>query len=338
MAYSRLEARDWARANLRGCCGCLLPTFTGDLHGINEQAIRFDVAREKELGMSGALVVAECGTSKEELLDVTRIAVDEAAGGLNVVVHAVLPTLEDNIELVKRSEELGAELVLVSYPLTFYPASEQEVLEYTKTLAESTNLALIVFAMHLWNFRRLHPSHFSPSLIGRMIEEIPNVAVVKNEVGGPGVGGIAEVFQRFHEEVVITDPIESNSPAWALTYGLQWIGSSNYEAYVPWVPRYFELLREDRVDEAMEIYWKLQPVREADAAVVGQALAGTQMVPRYLWKYQGWLNGFNGGPLRAPQMRINDGQMRQLRAGAVAAGLDVTETPDSRFLVGRNPA
>jgi dihydrodipicolinate synthase/N-acetylneuraminate lyase len=338
MAYSRLEAREWARANLRGCCGCLLPTFTGDLRGINERAIRHDIARDKELGMSGALVVAECGTTKDELLEVTRIAVDEAAGELNVVVHAVLPTLEDNIELVTRSEELGAELVLVSYPLTFYPASEDEVLEYTMRLGESTNLALIIFAMHLWNFRRLHPSHFSPRLLGRMIAEVPNVAVVKNEVGGPGMGGIAEVFHRFHEDVIITDPIESNSPAWALTYGLQWMGTSNYQAYGPWVPRYFELLREGRLDEAMEIYWRLTPVREADASVVGQALAGTQMVPRYLWKYQGWLNGYNGGPLRAPQSRINDAQMRQLRAGAVAGGLDVPETPDSEFLIGRNPA
>jgi dihydrodipicolinate synthase/N-acetylneuraminate lyase len=338
MAYARHEAREWARANLSGCCGCLLPTFTADLRRVNEKAIRFDIAREKELGMSGALVVAECGTTKSELLEVTEIALDEAAGELDIVVHAVLPTLEDNIDLVRRSEALGANLVLVSFPLTFYPASEDEVLEYTKRLGEATNLALIIFAMHLWNFRRLHPSGFSPRLLGRMIEEIPNVAVVKNEVGGPGVGGIAEVFHRFHEEVVITDPIESNSPAWALTYGLQWMGTSNYEAYGPWVPRYFALLRDGKVDEAMDIYWRLHPVREADSTVVGRAIEGTSMVPRYLWKYQGWLNGLNGGPLRAPQMRINDGQMRQLRAGAEAAGLDVTDTPDSEFMIGRNPA
>lgn len=322
---------------MHGCCGCLLPTFTSDLRGVNDRAIRFDIAHEKALGMSGVLVVAECGTTRDELLEVTEVAVDEAGGELHIVVHAVLPTLEDNIALVKRSEALGVDAVLVSYPLTFYPASEEEVFEYTKTLAEGTNLAIILFAMHLWNFGRFHASHFSPALIGRLIKEVPNVSIVKNEIGGPGVGGIAEVFYRYHEDVIVTDPIESNSPAWATTYGLQWMGTSNYEAYGPWVPRYFNLFREGKFDEAMEIYWRIHPVREADSAVVGQALAGTAMVPRYLWKYQGWLNGFNGGPLRPPQMRINDSQMRQLRRGAIAGQLDVTASPDSEFFIGRNP-
>ena len=338
MSYSRSDARSWAQANMKGICGCLLPTFTSDLKGINERAIRHDIAREKELGISGALLVAECGTTFDELLQVTEIAVDEAAGGLQTVVHAVLPTLEDNIALVRESERLGADIVLVSYPLTYYPKSEEEVFEYTRAIAESTNLGIIVFAMHLWNFRRFHPSHFSPDLIGRMINEIPNVVAVKTEVGGPGVGGIAQIFERYRNDVIVMDPIESNSPAWHAAYGMQWMGTSNYEAYGPWVARYFDLMRDGKFEDAMEIYWKLHPIRESDAAVVGPALTGTAMVPRYLWKYQGWLNGFNGGPLRAPQARINDGQMKQLRAGAVAAGLDVTTSLDEEFLVGRNPA
>ncbi|MFE0424932.1 dihydrodipicolinate synthase family protein [Streptomyces sp. NPDC058953] len=338
MSYSRSEARAWAQQNMKGICGCLLPTFTGDLKHINERAVRHDIALTKRMGMSSTLVVAECGTTFDELLQVTEVAIDEAGDELQTVVHAALPTLEDNIRLVRESERLGATYVLLSYPLTFYPATEQEVLDYTKAVAESTNLGVIVFGMHLWNFRRLHPSHFSPRLIGRMIEEIPNVVAVKTEIGGPGVGGIAEIFHRYHKDVIVMDPIESNSPAWHATYGMQWMGTSNYEAYGPWVARYFALMRDGRFDEAMEIYWKIHPVREADAAVVGPAINGTAMVHRYLWKYQGWLNGFNGGPMRAPLSRINDGQMARLRAAAVAAGLDVTDSPDHEFLVGRNPA
>ncbi|MFE4663730.1 dihydrodipicolinate synthase family protein [Streptomyces sp. NPDC056716] len=338
MSYSRLEARAWARENMKGICGCLLPTFTSDLSKVNERAVRHDIGLEKQLGMSSALIVSECGTTFEELLRITEVAVDEAGDDLQIVVHAALPTLQDNIRLVQESEKRGATYVLLSYPLTFYPRTEQEVFDYTKAVADSTNLGVIVFAMHLWNFRRLHPSHFSPRLIGRMIDEIPNVVAVKSEVGGPGVGGIAEIFHKYRDQVIVMDPIESNSPAWHSMYGMQWMGTSNYEAYGPWVARYFDLMREGRFDDAMEIYWRIHPVREADSAVVGQAVAGTAMVHRYLWKYQGWLNGFNGGPLRAPLSRINDGQMAQLRAAAVAGGLDVTDSPDHEFFTGRNPA
>jgi dihydrodipicolinate synthase/N-acetylneuraminate lyase len=337
--YTRAEARDWARENFSGCCGCLLPTFTSDLTRINDEAIRHDVRREKELGISGILLVAECGTTLDELKHVTDVALDEANGELMTVAHASLPTLEQNIELARYSEEAGVDALLVPYPLTFYPATEDDVFEYTRTLAESTRLAIIVFAMHLWNFRRLHPSHFSPDLIGRLIDEVPNVAAIKTEIGGgAGVAGIAQVFERYRDRVIITDPIEANAPAWAAAYGLQWIGTSNYEAFGGEVPRYLELLRAGRFEEAMDIYWQTHPIREADAEVIGEASRGTYLVHRLCWKYQGWLHGFNGGPIRAPHMRITDRQMKRLRDGVAASGLPVTDDPDSAFFVGRNPA
>ena len=37
-------------------------------------------------------------------------------------------------------------------------------------------------------------------------------------------------------------------------------------------------------------------------------------------------------------MRIPDRFMSQLRAGLQAAGLPVTDDPDSAYLIGRNPA
>ena len=62
------------------------------------------------------------------------------------------------------------------------------------------------------------------------------------------------------------------------------------------------------------------------------------VINRTIWKYQDWLAGFNGGPLRAPAMRIPDRHMRTLRAGLTAAGRPVTDLPDSEFMVGLKPA
>jgi 4-hydroxy-tetrahydrodipicolinate synthase len=335
--YGRGEAREWALEHLRGQCGCLLPTFTNDLRGINERAIRADVAREKEFGMTGVLVVAECGTTFDELVEVTEIVVDEAGGELDVLAHASLGTLEQNVELVRRSAAIGVDGVLGSYPLMFYPGSEEEIFEYTRALAECSDLGLVIFAMWLWNFRRLHPSDFSPELIGRLVDEVPNVMAVKNEIGLPGMAGIGQLFERFRDRVVVTDPLERNSPVWQRAYGMRWMGTSNYECMAGEVPRYFGLLEEGRYEEAMDVYWRVHPIRQADAAVTGEAQAGTALVHRLVWKYQGWLHGFNGGPIRSPHLRISDAQMRTLRSAAEASGLTVTSDPDSAFFVGRNP-
>jgi 4-hydroxy-tetrahydrodipicolinate synthase len=56
-----------------------------------------------------------------------------------------------------------------------------------------------------------------------------------------------------------------------------------------------------------------------------------------LWKYQGWLQGFNGGPLRQPTMRLVDRQLRPLRSALEQCGLNPWPEPDGDFFVGRNP-
>lgn len=337
--FNPAEAREWAKQHLRGVAGCVAPTLTNDLTGLNEKAIRHDVALEKELGFAGILLVAETGTTPAEMRQFVEIAVDEAGDDLITILQASEQTLDDNIALIRHAENHGVDLVLPSFPLMFYPQSEDEVYDFFKGMADATGMGMIVFAIHLWNFGRLHPSGFSPRLIRRLVDDCPNVVAIKNEIGSPTVAGISEVFERFNDEVVVTDPMEHNAPTWTAAYEMQFLGTSNYEYAGDAVPRMFKLLG-DRAhyDEAMELYWKMHPARLANLAVMGEAIAGTSLVHRLAWKYQNWLQGFNGGPIRFPQGRINDGQMARLRSSLVAAGLPVTNDPDSAFFVGRNPA
>jgi dihydrodipicolinate synthase/N-acetylneuraminate lyase len=336
--YAPGEAREWATHELRGVCGCLLPTLRADMSGVNERAIRHDVRREKELGFAGILLVSECGTTPQEMRDVIDIAVAEAGDEIVTVIQAAEPTLQLNIDLIRYAEAAGVDLVLPSYPLAFYPETEQEVYDYTRTIAEASSLGIFIFAVNLWNFGRLHPSDFSPDLIGRLIDDCPNVALVKSESGTPGVAGIGQLFERYRHRVVVTDPFEMNSPVWARNYGMSFMGTSNYEYMGSVVPEYFALLQDEHgYEKAMDIYWRVHPARKANTRVQGEAIAGTNLVHRLMWKYQGWLNGFNGGPIRSPHLRISDGQLAVLRTGAIDSGLSVASESDSEFFVGRHP-
>jgi dihydrodipicolinate synthase/N-acetylneuraminate lyase len=336
--YGRDEARSWAKEHMRGVCGCLLPTLNRALTTVNEAAVRHDLAREAALGYWGTLLVSECGTTDAEMCDVVDIAAAEGRRlGLRTMLLGSFPTLDATIEMVRYARGAGIDLVLLSYPLTFHPASEEEVFSYTKAVADASDIALMLFCVHQWDFGYLHPSGFSPALIGRMINELPTVVAVKNEIGGPGVGGIAEVFLRFGDEVVVTDPFEQNAPAWVSTFGMQFMGSSNYE-YLGDVPvRMFDMLGAGKLDEAMELYWSVHPARQANAQLAGSYMPGGGLIHRMLWKYQYWLNGFNGGPIRAPHLRLMEGQRALARAGLVRSGLPCTESPDHEFFVGRCP-
>jgi 4-hydroxy-tetrahydrodipicolinate synthase len=336
--YTRTEARDWARERLVGAISCTIPSFTDDLRGINEAAIRHDVRLAKQHGFLGTLGVSEVSITLAEYLEFLRVVRDEAGDDLVVVHHGSWSNLEQNLEAVRGAEEAGVELVLLSYPPNFYPESEQEVYDYTKAFCDATNLAVILFPMFLWGFSpRIHPSDIPARLIRRLLDDCPNIAVIKAEGGFPGIQAVVECHRLFGDEVVISMPIESELIPLAQLMPLQLSATSDHEFFGPMIPRVMQLLRDGKYDDATEIYWQLHPARKVKAALF-PGLHGGSVLNRQAWKFQGWLQGYNGGPLRQPTMRLQDNQMAALRKGLVDAGLEPSTDPFREFFTGRNPA
>jgi dihydrodipicolinate synthase/N-acetylneuraminate lyase len=334
--FSPGESRQWAMENLRGVHGCVMPSFTPDQSELNEEAIRHDVRRERELGFSGFLIVGECGTTEAELARFVEVAVDEAGDDMVTIVQAAAGTLDQNIEIARMAAERGVDLIMPSYPITFYPQEPAEIVEYTRAIAGAADLGVVVFAMNLWNFTRLHPSGFAPAWLEEIVDSIPNVVAIKNEIGDPGVAGLAQVFRQFRDRVLVSDPLEMNAPAWIGMFGMPWMGTSNYEYFGDTVPRIHRLAHDPATyDEAMDLYWRVHPARAATGALMREANSGTSFVHRLLWKYQGWLQGFNGGAVRSPHTRLHDRQMKLLRSAAQEAGLPVCDEPDAEFFRGR---
>jgi 4-hydroxy-tetrahydrodipicolinate synthase len=335
-SYRRLEARDWARERLQGVMNVVIPTFTNDLADVNEAAIRFDVRREIELGFTGALMVAETATTQDEYIRFVEWVSDEARGRLIPIFHASFDTLEDNIQMAKRAEAAGAELVLLSYPPTFYPSRLEDILDYTAAFCGSTDLAVMLFPVPLWGFERLHPASIPVQMLERMVDEIPTVVAIKAEGGYPHLGGFAETWNRLSDRVVISMPIEVDAIPLSTLIPLRLIATSNTECLAARVPTMLQMCRDGKSAEAMELYWRCEPVRKASERLGG--VGGANAVHRMGWKYQAWLTGFNGGPLRQPTARLVSGQMKVLRAGAAEAGvIEHEDEPDDGFFIGRNP-
>lgn len=338
MDYKKAEAKDWAREHMKGVCNVIMPTFSHDLRTLNEKAIRHDVRRDIELGFWGALVVSECGSTKEEYKQFLDIVIDEAKGQLRTVVQGSFDTIEDVIDVCKYAESAGADNLLLSYAPTFYPKSDDDIYEYTARVLDATDLATVLFAVHQWNFDRVHPAALSPELVNRLAD-FPNSVAIKCEGGGPTNGAHVEIFDLCGDRLLVSDPREGSSPAFVRLFGMQWMGTSNFEYFGNTVPLYFGLMHEGKWKEALEHYWRMQPARLTRLADM-QSFAGANFIHRFSWKYQGWLNGFNGGPLRMPVMRLQDAATRRLRDALVRSKI-IPDTEEGRledFFVGRNPA
>jgi 4-hydroxy-tetrahydrodipicolinate synthase len=337
-AYTRTEARDWAREKLVGAVNCTIPSFTGDLKNINEKAIRHDARLAVQHGFLGTLGVSEVAITLPEYLEFLRIIRDEVGKDFVVCHHGSWSTLEDNLEAVRGAEEAGADLVLLSYPPNFYPESEQQIYDYTKAVCDATNLAVILFPMYLWGFSpRIHPSDIPLRLIRRLLDDCPNIAVIKAEGGFPYIQGLVDCYRHFGDEVVISCPIEADLFALSQLMPIQLSATSDHEYYGPMIPRAMELLRNGKNDEASDLFWQLHPARKAKASL-GSVVVGGAFINRQVWKFEGWLQGYNGGPLRQPTQRIHDAQMSTLRKGLVDASLDPSMDPFGEFFIGRNLA
>jgi 4-hydroxy-tetrahydrodipicolinate synthase len=336
--YARDDARAWAREHLTGCSAVTSPTVTTDLKQLNEAAISHDIARAIEHGFSYTLLMAETAITPEEAGRFAAIARETAAGRLRLFAHTAFGTLVDNIEAVQHSEREGADLVLLAFPPQFWPTSEQQVYDWIKAICDATSLGVMLFPIPLWGFERIHPAGMSTAFVRHVLETIPNIVAIKAEQGFPGIGGVCEMYHHFRDEVVISCPIEHDAIPLMSLMDIQFSGTSNTNWMSDWYPTTFELARSGRWDEAMNRFWRVQPARLANGAAAQSSAPGTGVINRTQWKYQEWLAGYNGGPLRAPATRIPDRFMKALRAGLQGSGLPVTADPDSEFMIGRNPA
>lgn len=335
--YQRKDARAWAREHLVGCSSVTIPSYSADLKRLNEKGIRHDVSLAIDLGYKCTLLCAEVALTPEENAQFTAWARDTAGSRMGLFFHAAFGTLAENIEAVKFAEKAGADIVLLSYPPQFWPTTEQEIYDYTKQFCDATNLAVMLFPIPLWGFERVNPAGMSVEFVRRLLDDCPNIVAIKSEQGFPLIAGATEMYHHFRDEVVISIPIEYDAIPLMSLMKLQFSGTSNTQWMSHYYPTAFELARRGEWDAAMELFWKVNPARSANGAAAQSYAGGTGVLNRTMWKYQDWLAGFNGGPLRAPAMRVPDRFMKSLRQGLVASGLPVTSDPDSAYMIGRHP-
>lgn len=334
--YHRHEAREWAQQNMRGLDCVLLPTFTNDLRSLNKEAIQYDVRKVIEFGFSGALLVADIAYLPGEYEQFAQYAHEAAEGRLRLVHHASFNTIEENIELAERVTPY-CDYALLCYPASFYPTSEQDVYDYSRAYCDASSLGVMLFPVPLWNFNRLHPAQMSMALLRRLVDDCPSVVAIKAEGDLPGIGGLLDVYRQFNRDVVVSCPIESELIPLLSVIDFKYSGTSNTAGYGDYIPRMFKLASEGRHQDAMEMFWRLHPARQAMGAV-NAATATTGLINRMAWKFFDWTMGLNGGPLRQPTARINDAQIGQWRRGIEAAGIGLPREPTADFHVGRNPS
>ncbi|MBD3240033.1 MAG: hypothetical protein GF331_05560 [Chitinivibrionales bacterium] len=332
MSATGTNLKAWAREHLKGVENTLFPSFSPDLKHLDEDGIRWDVRQSIAHGFFSMMCATETGLTLDEAKRFVAIAADEARDRIVVTTSLILNNFDENMELMEHAEKAGVRGVLLGYPPTFHPDDEEVIFTVTKRFSDATKMHITLYPSPHFNFTRFHPSGFPPNVLVRLAE-LPNVVAMK--VGEMGL--FADVHRLVGDKLLVGCPVERYVPLLIKGFDMQWMGAGCYEVFQspdkPYLVEYFNLLLQGKVEPAMELYWKLAPMRN----IFEQQFNQTVMSGTYNWhqqKFYQWCVGGNGGLTRQPAMKLHPWEADAIRMGFYAIDIPVRE-PEEEFWVGR---
>jgi 4-hydroxy-tetrahydrodipicolinate synthase len=315
MNYSRLDAKDHARANMKGIWAAALNPFNEDF-SFNEAGLRANIRHwVDDLGIAGLFIAGKQGEFFSMSLDERKrnfeIAVEETSGRAGTIMSCSDQNFDTVIELAKHAEAVGADYIVVHAPvLNFVTDQDDTVYAYYKAICEQVNIGIA-----MWS----HPDSgylMSPELCAR-VAELPNIVAIKYSVPRPMYVKLTEMVG---DRILVSTASEEE---W-----LDNILELGWQLYLCSSPPYLLQSANDRrmhdytqaafagdAARAREISASLDPVRKA--------LRGTRPggKPQAHQKYWQELLGQVGGPVRPPLLQLTDAERAATKAAFEACGL-----------------
>jgi len=318
MQYGKRDAKDYARANMKGIWAAALTPFTPELR-LDYIGWRRNLRHwYRELGIAGLFVNGKQGEfyamTTEERKRTAESAVAEKSGG--VMVSCSDQSLDTVLELARHAQAIGADYIVVHTPLLYFGAHTPDTLyNYYRRIAEAVEIGVV-----LWNQPPDCGYLLEPEVCLR-IAELPNVVAIKYSVP-------RETYVRLSrlagERLIVST---SNEDEW-----LDNVAELGWRVYLCSTPPYLLQTALDRrmheytqlafrgeVAEARKIRDSLDPVRQALKSTRPPGKAAAHQ------KYWQELLGQAGGAVRAPLLELTGEEKAATRAAFETCGLKIKE-------------
>ena len=225
--------------------------------------------------------------------------------------------------MAKYAEEIGCDSLLLSYPPNFHPETPQDIYEYSLAICEATNLAVELFPSIKYDFP--FPG-IIPAPVLKQMAEIENVVAMK--IGTLDWAWIDACFRLFGDNILISYPFDDAWPIFIRKYGMQWSGAAPWQiSQTPDDPRevrLFNLIQDDKMSEAMELYWKMDPLRKTIMQLTVTTMQMGGLYNFQQWKYGEELVGMTGGEMRMPKLELFRFDRERIRQAMLASGMKLS--------------
>ncbi len=310
--YRKHEAQEWAWEHLRGQWTTLMTPFTPD-DEIDERGLRENIRHIRKLGTRGGGCTWGMGEfwslTLEERLQVFDIVSDEAGGRWLIGAHVTHTSYKDMLALARHAQERSFDLLILaaSYMVT---KTEEQVVAYTRLLAEHTDLAIMFYNSPQFGIV------MSPAGLKRLCE-IPNVVGVKEASFNQQLS--IDTHLLLGKDAVISTPDEWIFwKAKELGFGQQvmFANTSDWRFDTPGRNHYVRFVERATEGDLDEAFYNehIRPVKEISDkwwSRTVQKFGGA--LPVALCKYWAELMGMASGRTRPPMWDLSPDEKAQLR-------------------------
>ena len=307
MKYSRLDAKDYARENMKGIWAAALNPFNEDF-SLNEEGLRSNIRHwTRELGIDGLFITGKQGEffalSLEERKRTFEIAVEETGDAAGTIMSCSDQNMDVVLDLANTAEGMGADYIVVHAPLLHFVTDQDDTLfEYYKYISEQVNIGIA-----MWS----HPDSgylMSPQLCAR-IAELPNIVAIKYSVPRDMY---VELTRLAGDKLIVSTASEEEWCDNIIELGWQLYLCSSPPYLIQTakdrrMQEYTALALDGNADKARQVRDSLDDVR--------QALKSTRPggKPQAHQKYWQELLGQAGGPVRRPMLQLTEDEKAATR-------------------------
>ncbi|PKG43907.1 dihydrodipicolinate synthase family protein, partial [Psychroflexus sp. MES1-P1E] len=204
--------------------------------------------------LGGTLGEASTLTDEEKRI-LTRETVALVDGNVPVLINIAEQTTNAAIALAKTAEEDGAKGLMMLPPMR-YKASDVEIVEYFKAVANNTSLPIMIYN---------NPIDYILEVTLDMFEELlqacPNIEAVKES--SRDTTNITRIKNRFGNRLAIMTGVDTLALE-SLVLGADGWVAGLVDAFPAETVAIYELVKAGRIQEAISIYRWFMPLLELD--------------------------------------------------------------------------
>jgi len=268
-------------------------------------AFLHNIGAQIDAGVHGIIIGGSLGESStlthDERIELLLATKEAAAGRIPVILNIAEGATRTAVKLAERARQQGADGLMVLPPMLYKP-TEAETVAFFRTVAESTDLPILVYN---------NPVDYKVEVTPDMFEELLKLETIQAvKESTRDISNVTRLLTRFGERLKILCGVDTLALEALLMGAHGWVAGL-VDAFPRETVAVYELAKAGRIEEARSIYRWFLPILELDIS--------PQLVQNI--KLAELMTGMGTEHVRSPRMKLSGAERERVKK-IIQRGLD----------------